>query len=84
MKLAVDNVRGGFVIPSAPASIQGEARRILHALIEDSFVDAIRIVMLIAAALAFAGAICAVFTIRSDRSRPNVALASTILTVGSG
>ena len=77
IRLAVDGIRGGFVIPSAPASISGEARQIVHAVIEDSFVEAIRLVMLIAAALAFAGALCAAFTIWSDKSRPTTALAST-------
>lgn len=63
VRLAVDGARGGFVAPTMPANVSEEARRIVHSLIQDSFVETFRLVMFIAAALAFAAALSAAFTI---------------------
>lgn len=68
--LAVDSARGGFVTPPMPATLSSEDRRIVHSLIENSFSETIRLVMLIAAALALLGAISAAFTIWSDKLEP--------------
>ena len=59
----VDGTRGGFVIPSMPPSASEENRRIAHSIFASSFVEATRLVMLIAAGLALAAALFAAFTI---------------------
>jgi len=70
VSLAVNNARGGFVIPPMPAGLSDEERTQGHAVIADSLVSTVQKVMWIAAALALAGALTAAVTITAaDRSR---------------
>jgi EmrB/QacA subfamily drug resistance transporter len=62
----VDAARRGFVMPAMPADTSEQARETAHAVIADAFVDTIRRVMLIAAALALASAASAALTIRTS------------------
>jgi EmrB/QacA subfamily drug resistance transporter len=66
---AVDGVRGGLVVPPLPATLPAEASETAHAVIAASFTEVLRRVMLIAAALAFAGALAAALTIGPDDGR---------------
>jgi EmrB/QacA subfamily drug resistance transporter len=66
---AVDGVRGGFVVPPLPATLPPEASETVHAVIASSFAEALRRVMLIAAALAFASALATALTIEPDDPR---------------
>jgi EmrB/QacA subfamily drug resistance transporter len=66
---AVDGARGGFVVPKLPAPLAAEASETVHAMIAASFAEALRRVMLIAAVLAFAGALAAAVTIGPDDPR---------------
>jgi hypothetical protein len=59
----VDNARKGFVMPDMPPDTSGEDRQTAHAVIANSFLDTIRHVMLIAAALSLASAVSASFMI---------------------
>ncbi len=63
---AVDGARGGFVMPALPAAIAAEARETVQTVIAPSFAEALRSAMLIAAALALAGALSAALTMRPD------------------
>jgi len=62
--------RKGFVMPDLPAGMPEKSRKITHAVIAESFVDAIRRVLGIASALALASAVSAVLTIRTTRPLP--------------
>jgi EmrB/QacA subfamily drug resistance transporter len=64
----VDMARHGFVMPAMPSNASNTTRAAAHDIIADSFVDTIRHVMLIAAALALASAASAAFTIRPTRA----------------
>jgi EmrB/QacA subfamily drug resistance transporter len=65
-----DKARKGFVMPDLPAGMPEKSRKISHAVIAESFVDAIRRVLGIASALALASAVSAVLTIRTTRPLP--------------
>ncbi len=69
VKRAVEGARGKFVIEPALATVQGEDRRVTEAIVRDSLADSIRLAMLLAAALALAGAVCAALAIGPDKSR---------------
>ena len=56
-------------MPAVPATLAAEARETVQTVIEASFAEALRRVMLIAAALAFAGALSAALTMRPDDTR---------------
>jgi EmrB/QacA subfamily drug resistance transporter len=60
----VDNARKGFVMPGMPADTSGPDRQTAHTIVADSFLETIRRVMLIAAALSLASAASAALTIR--------------------
>jgi EmrB/QacA subfamily drug resistance transporter len=68
----IAGARGKFVADAASAA-QGDDRRRAEAAIQESLTDSIRVVMLLAAALALAGAACAAMTIPPERAaaRPN-------------
>jgi EmrB/QacA subfamily drug resistance transporter len=59
-----DSARHGFVMPGVPPDTSAQTQRAAHDLIANSFLDTIRRVMLIAAALSLASAAAAAFTIR--------------------
>ncbi|HZF27178.1 MAG TPA: MFS transporter [Steroidobacteraceae bacterium] len=65
VKDVIDSARGGFVTPTMPSSLAEPERRVAHAIIGRSFVASIRLVMLIAGALALASALIAALTIRA-------------------
>lgn len=65
--------RKGFVMPALPADASQQTRQAAHSVIADSFVDTIRRVMLIAAALSLASAASAALTIRSSPFAPRQA-----------
>jgi len=59
----VDAARGGFVMPRAPAQFSAAERLSLEQILKDSFIGTIYLVLLVMAALAFAGASIAVLMI---------------------
>jgi EmrB/QacA subfamily drug resistance transporter len=61
-----DSARRGFVMPGIPPGESEQTRSVARSVIADSFVDAIRYVMLIAVALALASAVSAAWTIRTS------------------
>jgi MFS family permease len=62
---AIADARGKFVLEPGTTA-QGEDRRLAEAAIKQSLADSIRLVMLLAAALALAGAACAAATIPGE------------------
>jgi hypothetical protein len=64
----VDLARHGFVMPGMPPNTPPQSEANAHELIADSFLDTIRHVMLIGAALSLAAAAAAAFTIRTSRA----------------
>jgi EmrB/QacA subfamily drug resistance transporter len=66
VRLVADRARGGFSIPPVPMTLPPKSRQVAQSVVKDSFVETIRHVMLIAAVLAFLGALSAAFMIRSD------------------
>ena len=66
MRAVVDSARGGFVLPTMPSQLQPEEREVATTVIASAFVDSIRLVMLIAGALALVSALSAAFTIRAN------------------
>jgi EmrB/QacA subfamily drug resistance transporter len=64
-----DQARKGFVMPDMPPGEPEETRHAAHAVVADSFVDAIRYVMSIGAALALASAVSAACTINRQKKR---------------
>jgi EmrB/QacA subfamily drug resistance transporter len=56
VNLAVQGVRGKFVTELPPAIVEGDDRTVAQSIIKDSLGDSIRLVMLLAAVLALAGA----------------------------
>jgi len=63
IRLAVEAARGGFVIPPLPATLTEDERRRARSIVADSLDGTVRTTLWIAAALALAGALSAVFTI---------------------
>jgi len=59
-----DTARHGFVMPAMPPSTPQQTRDAARAVIADSFLDTIRHVMLLTAALSLASAVAAALTIR--------------------
>jgi hypothetical protein len=51
-------VRGKFVIEPALAAVQGDDRRVTESIVRNALAESIRLAMLLAAALALAGAVC--------------------------
>ncbi len=70
VKQAVEGARGKFVTAPVLAVVQGDDRRIAEAIVKGSLADSIRLVMLLAAALALGGACCAAIGFRPDSDRP--------------
>jgi EmrB/QacA subfamily drug resistance transporter len=68
---AIEGARGKFV-SDARMTVQGEERRLAEAAVKSSLAESIRLIMLLAAALALAGAACAAVMIRpqSVEARP--------------
>ena len=56
-----------------PPQIEGEQRRMLEKVLDESFVRSFRIGMLVAASLALASALCAGLMINPQRRNPPVA-----------
>jgi predicted MFS family arabinose efflux permease len=63
----IDQARGGFVTPPIPERLSREDREFARLTISRSFAQTIRLVLLIAAALAFLGALSAAFTIEKRK-----------------
>jgi predicted MFS family arabinose efflux permease len=66
---AVDAMRGSLVANLAPGSLTQEAAQIARAVIDASLLEAFRLVLLVAAAMALAGAIFAALTIPPEEAR---------------
>jgi EmrB/QacA subfamily drug resistance transporter len=64
VKVVVDQARGGFVIPTMPRHFTEPKRQLASEIITGSFVESIRLVMLIAAGFSLASALCAALMIR--------------------
>jgi EmrB/QacA subfamily drug resistance transporter len=62
----VNETRGGFVLPAVPPGTPEETSRIAHSIITGAFLDTIRLMMQIGAALALASAVVAAFTISAS------------------
>jgi EmrB/QacA subfamily drug resistance transporter len=69
---AVSDAQGKFVIEVS--GLQGDDRKAAEAIIRQSLRNSIALVMWLAAALAFAAAVCAALTIRPTRTKPEPAL----------
>jgi len=69
---AIEGAKGKFV-PDSQATVQGEERNLAEAAIKASLAESIRLIMLLAAALALAGAACAAIMIppQSVEARPS-------------
>jgi EmrB/QacA subfamily drug resistance transporter len=65
----VDTSRAGFVLPATPPNASAQTRDVAHDVITESFVDTIRRVMLLAAALSLASAVCAALMIAPSAVR---------------
>ncbi len=65
--LAIDDARGGFVTPQMRDNLSAEDRRVALATISAAYAGTIRLVLLIAAALALLGSLSAALTIESRR-----------------
>lgn len=65
----VVGARAGFVRPQIPATLSIEERRIVHSVIESAYMETIRLVLLIAAALALLGSISAAFMIEAEPTK---------------
>lgn len=68
VKIVVDQARGGFVIPTMPRHFTESKRQLTREIITGSFVDSIRLVMLIAAGFSLAGALSAALTIQKKKT----------------
>ncbi len=64
VKAAVEQARGGFVIPSMPADLTSGERQRAHAIVADSVAVTVRLTLWIAATLALVSAVAAAVTIR--------------------
>lgn len=69
VRAAVDSARGGLVVPQMAASLSVQARHQAHAIIARSLVVTARMAIWIAALLALAAALTAVWAIRQDARR---------------
>ena len=72
VRQTIERAHGKFVIEPSLTSGLGEERPMVEAIVKQSLADAIHLAMLLAAALALAGAACAAFTIRTTGGRPMV------------
>lgn len=63
----VEHARQGFVMPPMPAGTADQAQQTAHSIIAQSFNDAIRVLLLIAAGLTFASVATASVTIRPTK-----------------
>ena len=66
---AVDAMRGSLVATVAPGGLAPGSAQIARAVIDESLLEAFRLVLLVAAAMALAGAIFAALTIRPEEAR---------------
>ncbi len=67
----IERARGTFAFDRALEGIPGETRRIAEPAIKDALAESIRHVLLLAAALALAGSVCAALTITPSRAPSN-------------
>jgi MFS family permease len=63
VRQTIEQAHGKFVIEPSPTSGLGEDRPMVEAMVKQSLAEAIHLAMLLATALALAGAACAAFTI---------------------
>jgi MFS-type transporter involved in bile tolerance (Atg22 family) len=69
VRQTIERSHGNFVIEPTLTSEMGEDQAIAEAIVKDSLAKGIRIAMLLAAAVALAGALCAALTIRTSKVR---------------
>jgi hypothetical protein len=62
-----------FAEAKVPPQIEGEQRRMLEKVLDESFVRSFRVAMLVAAGLALTSALCASLMIGAQRENPPVA-----------
>jgi EmrB/QacA subfamily drug resistance transporter len=70
VRRAVESARSQFVLEPALAAVRADDRPVAERIVRSSLADSIRVVMLLAAALALAGAACSAVAIRSERGSP--------------
>jgi hypothetical protein len=63
---AVENARGGFVIPPMPAGLSGAEREQARAIIASALGDTVRLALWIACALSLASALVSALTLSSQ------------------
>jgi EmrB/QacA subfamily drug resistance transporter len=66
--LVINEARGGFVQPAMPPTLSDEARERARSMIAGAFVHSIRLVLLLAGALALLGSVSAALTIRPRKA----------------
>jgi EmrB/QacA subfamily drug resistance transporter len=66
VKQAVYSARGNFVTELHPGTVHGDDLKVVESIVKESLSDSIRLVMVLAAVLALAGALCAAFAIRPE------------------
>jgi EmrB/QacA subfamily drug resistance transporter len=71
VRVVVASTRQAFAPPAMPANMSDADRNTARLVIAHSYVETIRLVMFIAAALVFASAVSAALTIGSARSKPS-------------
>jgi hypothetical protein len=73
----IERAHGKFVMEPSLTSGLGEDRPMVEAIVKQSLADAIHLAMLLATALALAGAACAAITIRTTDGRSSFGSAKT-------
>lgn len=74
IRAVVARARDAFAPPSLPASMPPDEQRIVRAVVTESYVETIRLVMLIAAALSWGSALVAALTVRPPSARGQAVL----------
>ncbi len=69
---AVDAIGKALTGATLPDVVQGDYREVLKSVVDSAFVSSFRLLMLIAAALALLGSLCAALTIESPRESSGV------------
>jgi hypothetical protein len=68
---SVDAMRGGFVATATPGPMSEAVAQAVHGVVNESLLETFRLVVLIAAGLAFAAALSAALTIRGSGAEPS-------------
>jgi EmrB/QacA subfamily drug resistance transporter len=75
-RAVVAHTREAFAPPSLPPSLSPQDRHTVQVVVSDSYVETIRLIMLIAASLSWGGALAAALTVGPRSARPEPVLAN--------